>query len=297
VLTYVDSPCDENSGVRGIQMLNEEKDIQFILSGCVYESPAVAQTAQDLGVVFISSSVRDTEGDEAVDYVFHLFPTVDNEVKTFIEFAQTSEITHIALVTENTNSVQTLLSSLKGNFEGSVVLEEEFIEGKTSIKSLVQKIHTANPQVVYLLMDNQESAEDILRQMNGVKKEAGIFLKSSLLNPTALLASPELYEGVFSSSLQLPEEGKTIEVFSQYQDVYGESPKDPLLTASTYDSLTFLLDGINSVGGNPEKIVEFFQAFTDEYSGVLGTYSLNEQGDIQIKHQPVEVIGGEIVIL
>ena len=68
-------------------------------------------------------------------------------------------------------------------------------------------------------------------------------------------------------------------LFSEYEKTYGREPDFKFAVAAQYDSVYIIKKAIESVGNDPTKIKDYLYEM-DSFTGALGTYHFDKNGDI-----------------
>jgi branched-chain amino acid transport system substrate-binding protein len=182
---------------------------------------------------------------------------------------------------------------------GIEVLGHEGIDlGASDYRSLMEKIAQLSPDAIYFGGVAQKNAGQLVKDKvgAGMSNEDVIFMGPDGINDQAFLdAAGDEAEGTYVTfgSLfpsELPEKGQVF--VRQYAERFG-SGAEPY-TANGYEAANVLLDAIDRAYENDGEVTregvvrELFA--TQNYDGVLGTWSFDEDGDTTLTKISVEKV-------
>jgi branched-chain amino acid transport system substrate-binding protein len=182
---------------------------------------------------------------------------------------------------------------------GIEVLGHEGIDlGASNYRSLMEKIAQLSSDAIYFGGIAQENAGQLVKDKvgAGMSNEDVIFMGPDGINDQAFLdAAGDEAEGTYVTfgSLfpsELPEKGQ--EFVRQYAERFG-SGAEPY-TANGYEAANVLLDAIDRAYENDGEVtrkgVVRELLATQNYHGVLGTWSFDEDGDATLTKVSVEKV-------
>jgi branched-chain amino acid transport system substrate-binding protein len=182
---------------------------------------------------------------------------------------------------------------------GIEVLGHEGIDlGASDYRSLMEKIAQLSPDAIYFGGIAAENAGQLVKDKvgAGMSNEDVIFMGPDGINDQAFIdaAGDEgdgtyvTYGSLFPS--ELPEKGQ--EFVRQYTDRFGSGAKP--YTANGYEAANVLLDAIDRAYQNDGEVtrkgVVRELLATQNYDGVLGTWSFDEDGDATLTKVSVEKV-------
>jgi branched-chain amino acid transport system substrate-binding protein len=181
--------------------------------------------------------------------------------------------------------------------QGIEVLESEGIDGNaTDHRSLMERIAQADPDAIYFAGVAQDDTGQLVADKveAGMSNEDVIFMGPDGINDQTFLdAAGDAAEGIYVTfgSLfpnELPEKGQ--EFVGQYEERFDSGAE--AYTANGYDAANVLLDAIERAYEADGEVTregvvrELFA--TSNYSGVLGTWSFDEDGDTTLTEISVQ---------
>jgi branched-chain amino acid transport system substrate-binding protein len=182
---------------------------------------------------------------------------------------------------------------------GIGVLGHEGIDlGASDYRSLMEKIARMSPDAIYFGGIEVDNAGQLVKDKvkAGMSNEDVIFMGPDGINDQAFLdAAGEEADGTYVTfgSLfpsELPEKGQMF--VSLYKERYGSGPEP--YSANGYEAANVLLDAIARAYENDGEVTregvvrELFA--TQNYDGVLGTWSFDEDGDSTLTEVSVEKV-------
>jgi branched-chain amino acid transport system substrate-binding protein len=188
---------------------------------------------------------------------------------------------------------------------GIEVLGREGIDGSApNYRSLMNKIAAADPDGIYFGGIIENNAAQLIKDKvgAGMSNEEVLFIGPDGIYVDELITQGgDAVEGIYTSFGGLPPE-ELGPAGQEFIDKYEQNFDDDVqpYTAYAYEAANVLLDAIEraseEAGGEvPDRQAVIEQVFaTEDYKGVLGTWSFDEDGDTSLTELSiVEVEGGE----
>ena len=192
--------------------------------------------------------------------------------------------------------------------QGIEVVGREGIDGSASnYRSLMNKIAQANPDAIYFGGIIENNAAQLIKDKVGAgmsNEEVAFIGPDGIFVDELLSQAGDAAEGIYVTFGGLPEselseEGQ--EFVRTFEQKYDEEIQP--YTAYAYEAANVMLDAIERAseeagGGVPEREAVVQQIFaTENYKGVLGTWSFDEDGDTTLTELSVQhVENGEFVL-
>jgi branched-chain amino acid transport system substrate-binding protein len=186
--------------------------------------------------------------------------------------------------------------------QGIQVLGREGIDGSASnYRSLMNKIAQEDPDAIYFGGIIENNAAQLIKDKVGAgmsNEEVAFIGPDGIFVDELLSQAGDSAEGIYVTFGGLPqselsEEGqKFVKTFEQKYD----EPIQPY-TAYAYEAANVMLDAIEraseEAGGVPDRAAVVEQIFaTENYKGVLGTWSFDEDGDTTLTELSVQRVEG-----
>jgi len=277
-----DDKTDPKEGVAAFRKLITIHKVKVIIgaisSSVVMSCAPIANTTKTL---LFSCGATSPLVSKAGDYVFRNRVSGDIEVRKMAEFAAKNlKIKKIALIYVNNDFGKGNKDVFIQEFQlhgGIVVGEENFEQGATDFRTQLTKIKEKNPEAIYVIGHNIETAYIVLQA-----RELGI--KSRILS-TLGVESPEVWriakdaaEGIIYTvqAFDPDKNPRAAEFKKKYEQKYKSSPD--IFAGLAYDAVYIIADAIRKVGNNAERIRDYL--YKNSFTGVMGDFSFDENGDV-----------------
>jgi branched-chain amino acid transport system substrate-binding protein len=170
-------------------------------------------------------------------------------------------------------------------------------------RSLMNKIAAADPDAIYFGGIIEQNAAQIIKDKVGAgmsNEEVAFMGPDGIFVNTLISQAGDSAEGIYCSFGGIPPE-KLGGAGQKFIDTYEENYDDDVqaYTAYAYEAANVMLDAIerasNEAGGVPDRKAVIEQVFaTQDYQGVLGTWSFDNDGDTTLTKLSIqEVEDGE----
>jgi branched-chain amino acid transport system substrate-binding protein len=161
----------------------------------------------------------------------------------------------------------------------------EGIDGKASeYSALATKIKSANPGLIYYGGITQNNAGQLIKDIRKAGVKAIFMGPDGILEEAFVQAAGEAANGVLATSANLPERllpAKGKKFIADYRKIYKGEPET--YTIYGYESMSVALDAIKKTCAKDRAAVLTAVFATKNYSGVLGRWSFNAEGDLDLK--------------
>ncbi|HEV2745045.1 MAG TPA: branched-chain amino acid ABC transporter substrate-binding protein [Rubrobacter sp.] len=191
--------------------------------------------------------------------------------------------------------------------EGIEVLGREGIDGSASnYRSLMNKVAQAEPDAVYFGGIIENNAAQLIKDKvgAGMPNDEVLFVGPDGIFVDELLGQAgDAAEGIYVTFGGLPESELSAEG-QEFVETYESKYDDEIqpYTAYAYEAANVMLDAIeraaDEAGGVPERQAVIDEVFaTEDFEGVLGTWSFDEEGDTSLTELSVQTVeGGEFTL-
>ena len=191
--------------------------------------------------------------------------------------------------------------------QGIEVVGREGIDGSASnYRSLMSKVAQAEPDAVYFGGIIENNAAQIIKDKvgAGMPNDEVLFVGPDGIFVDELLGQAgDSADGIYVTFGGLPESELSAEG-QEFVETYEGKYDDDIqpYTAYAYEAANVMLDAIeraaDEAGGVPERQAVIDEVFaTEDFEGVLGTWSFDEEGDTSLTELSVQTIdGGEFTL-
>jgi branched-chain amino acid transport system substrate-binding protein len=190
---------------------------------------------------------------------------------------------------------------------GIEILGREGIDGSASnYRSLMNKIAQANPDAIYFGGIIENNVAQLIKDKVGAgmsNEEVAFIGPDGIFVDELLSQAGDDAEGIYVTFGGVPPE-ELGQRGQEFIDTYNQKYDDPIqpYTAYAYEAANVMLDAIEraseEAGGVPEREAVVEQIFaTENYKGVLGTWSFDEDGDTTLTELSIQrVENGDFVL-
>jgi branched-chain amino acid transport system substrate-binding protein len=250
---------------------------------CSSETLAIAPIAEDAHVIVLSSFSSNPQISTAGDYIFRNAPSDADVAKTDATYIA-SHFKNAGLISENTDYTQGVRSVMKevlAKANVPVVADELFGGPGIAVddfRTVLQGVKAKNPEVIYINAQTGKTGARILKQMRDLGIRIPVTSNLNLGGADAIAIAGSYTDGiVISDSTKLSDKGQSL--LKKYKDTYNSDPINQFEMAASYDRAYIIAQAIKAVGTDATKIKDYLYSMK-EYTGAVGTYHFDENGDV-----------------
>lgn len=299
LVIYEDDRMQPQVGASAFEKLTTVDQVQVVLGGIGSSvALAIAPIAERKSVVFISPTASNPKLTYAGDYIFRNWPSDNFEGGTMAEAAYNKlKLKNIAILYVNNDFGEGLKSIFRKKFEGlggKIFAEQKYDQGDNDFRTQLLKIKSEKVETVYLPGYYQEISK-ILRQAREMRINALFLSTSPIEDPKLLKLAGDTAEGIIYTRPSFDPEHPNEEYkkfSSAFKQKYGREPG--IAAAQCYDAANIIFFSIEQGGERGEEIQKAMSAVKN-FSGVTGTTSFDEYGDVEKKITLFTVMNGEFV--
>jgi ABC-type branched-subunit amino acid transport system substrate-binding protein len=172
-----------------------------------------------------------------------------------------------------------------------ILFELRFAPGDTVFTAVLDRIHRANADAVFLWGDPEEAGL-IIRQMKEMGMQQPVFGSDRLVSQEFLQIAGDAAEGVVATYLYNPTlDDPVLQSFNRrYGERFGEEAET--FAAHAYDGMSMLIESIRNAGLNRVRIRDALLGY-ETYRGVTGTIPFDARWDDIGRIWLVEIRDGE----
>lgn len=166
------------------------------------------------------------------------------------------------------------------NLGGEVVISESFQPDTTDFRTLVSKIKEKEPQAILIASQTGISGAHFVNQSKELGLNGPFFSDFTFVTNQDAKTIVGSLDGIyFADAAYDAESSATKDFFSKYEEVYEISPLIPFHAAASYDAVMMLRDAIDDVGDDSEKVHDWLLENVKNRKGLMGTFSLDKDGN------------------
>lgn len=269
--------------------LLQEEDLTVLLSSDIAastEASILPATNAEVPMVIPSATVDDltldSEGN-VFDYIFQIAFQISNQTEALGKFADDKGWTKAAVLQDNSSDYgQNLASQFEEDYSGEVVVKESFVSGDTDFNSILSNVKAQDPDVLFIAGYYPEGGA-IVKQAREMGIDAAILGPNGLGNDEFIsLAGAENVTDFYYATIFVTGEYGTDaanEFAERYRAKFDTEPD--LFSAGGYDAAKIAADAIERAGSSDPEAVRTALEETENFEGVTGTISFDED------HNPV----------
>ena len=251
-------------------------------------APVVDKTKIPI-IAHTTSAKKVTQDNE---YVFRLWTTAQNYADAITSEIQKQGFKKIAALTsmsDNTVDLFNILEQGAQEIDITFVIDERAAPDVMDFRTQLTKIKETESDALFLnLFEGQIGAA--AKQAKELELELPLF-SNSVMSPVELEIGGEALEDMWHPRFS----GYTEEVKQEFIETYGQEPANPETAAAAHDALMVLAQAISEKGIDGEKIKDYL--YTHTFSGSIGEFKFQENGDATVPLKIKTVKDGEIVDL
>lgn len=181
-----------------------------------------------------------------------------------------------------------------------VVLNEAVIEGTRDLRTLITRLHTLNPDAIYLALFYADAAVFAQQAKQGGLR-VPVVTNSSLHNPQLIALGGDAVEGFYVPANFFPGDPDPVvqNFIAAYRARWNEEPDQ--FAAIAYDSIAVIAEAIKSIldAGRPltRQAVRDALYALPPYRGVSGIIRFDSEGDVHKQMTWLVIENGEFKLL
>jgi branched-chain amino acid transport system substrate-binding protein len=314
--TDTDDGCSADGGTAAANQLKADTSIVAVVgTSCSSAGVPAAEILSQAGILLVSpSNTAPSLTDPATHQPFYARTAHNDKIQgaAMAEFACTVlKVTSAATIHDGSPYAQQLQQVFADNFKskcnGTITDQEAITVGQTDFSSVLTKIGTGSPQLLYYPIFVAEGAL-ITQQAKQTQGLASTILAGAdgIQTPDFLSAAGSAAEGMYMSGPDLNFSGSFYEstFIPKYKEISGESAPISVFHAHAFDAANMIFDAIEKVAltdssGNlyiPRTALKDAFLATSGYAGITGTLTCNTDGDCaDAKISVVQVKSGAFV--
>lgn len=179
---------------------------------------------------------------------------------------------------------------------GAEIVGRESIEGKAAdYRALAAKIVAAAPDMVYYGGITQNNAGQLVKDIKGEGFTGNFMGPDGIYEEAFITAAGDAAEGVYVTFGGIPAEkltGKAAEWYASYKAKYNGEPE--VYAVYGYEAANVAMNALNQVCAKDRAKVLAAVTGTKDFSGILGTWSFDANGDTSLTDMSgAQVKGGK----
>jgi branched-chain amino acid transport system substrate-binding protein len=295
---YEDGKCSGTDAVTAVQKLINVDHVSYIIGGgCSGESFGIVPIITADKVVAISPISSAPKLSGASEYFLRNNPNDNAFVPPLATYMNKLGYKKVAVMAEQTDFAQGVkpVFMAEAQKNGQTVTDtEDFTSNTTDFRSILSKIKQTNPDAIFLATQGGATLVRIEEQARALGMKA-VFTNLYLGLDPAIAESAKSLEGtIFADTPGLSgDAGKAF--MTKYTSAYKTAPTYPLFAGAAYDGVYLYAQAIKAAGDDTTKVAQYLRSMSP-YTGTIGTYSFDSNGDVSgFQPQFHKVVGGKVV--
>lgn len=278
----------QESANEATRLLAEENLSVLLASDTEASTKAAIQPAENAQVPMIIPSstgddlTLDSQGN-VFEYVFQIAFQISNQTEALGRFADEKGWSTAAVLQDNSSDYgQNLASQFEEDYSGDVVIKESFLSGDTDFSSILNNVKAKNPDVLFIAGYYPEGGA-IVKQAREMGIDAAILGPNGLGNDEFInLAGAENVTNFYYATIFVTGEfgsDAANDFAERYRAEFDTEPD--LFSAGGYDAARLAADAIDRAGSTDPQAIRDALEETQDFEGVTGNISFDED------HNPV----------
>ncbi len=299
VLIAEDGKCNGADSANAAQKLvNVDKVIAIVGGQCSSETLAAAPIAESAKVVLLSPFSSHPDITAAGQYVFRNYPSDALKGTALNNYFQSAGFKKIAVISENTDFCQGVLSSMVGGvLSGTTVVFNETVDaGTKDFRSLLTRLKDMEFDLFIPNGQSDATILEMVKQLRELGMNQQIVGTDAADSLTLAQGAPEAVEGMKVLSVPALDDANPLAAsFKTAFETKAGPAKQTLFAAGlAFDATNLLLNTI-ALSGSGDTLRAALATMTP-YTGAAGTFSFDPNGDVLgIPYALKEFKGGQLM--
>jgi branched-chain amino acid transport system substrate-binding protein len=296
---YEDSKCKGKEALTAVQKLISIDKVK-IIDGftCAEDLLSVASLLEENKILALAPGASSPQVSKAGDYIFQNNPSASIATKQ-LAVLMASKYKKVAIISEKTGFATDINNYFVKEFQSAadkIVHEEAYTSDTRDFRDLILKVKAAQPEAIFVNPQTEIAGGTIIKQLRNLGVDVPLYGMDTISGSKTREIAGQAIEGL--TILAVPglnqNNLKAQKFLKDFTQNFGQ-PTFDLYLGSSYDSINIIAQAIAEVGNNPTKIKDYLYKLKS-YSGVIGTYSFDQNGDIVgIDFVVKKIIDGNLV--
>ncbi|MDD4353615.1 MAG: penicillin-binding protein activator [Candidatus Nanoarchaeia archaeon] len=296
-LIFEDGKCNSLDALSSARKLIEINNIKIIFGGTASsETLGAIPITEENKVILFSSGASSPEISSLGDYVFRNYPSEDVLGVATSELLYNDGYRKVAILVENTDYALSILNVFKDSFEklgGSVVIIEKYNSDSLDFKTQLTKIKNSNVDSLLFLPQTGSSGGFAVKQAHELNIKLPYYGNAQMNGSEALVNGGLAINNLKFVDAPIVDTEKGMEFLNKYNERFGRPAMDYFVGAE-YDAVYIIKDAIEYCKDIDTDCIKDYLYNLEEYNGVIGKYSFDENGDVKnIKFAIKQIIDAE----
>lgn len=298
-MIYEDGKCSGKDSASAAQKLVNVDGVKYIVGGvCSAEAFGFEPVTSKAKVFAIMPGASAPKLSGISPYLMRNNPNDDITGVVVADYIKNVYKT-AAIISEKTDYAQGIKAVFLAQAQKnglSVVNTEDYNTSTSDFRSLLLSVKKANPEIIWI---NAQTSANLIRIAQQAR-QLGImsqFLTAPFNDQSVIDAGTPTNGLIIATPPGLASGGKGADFVSSYKSAYGAEPQYPFYAGAAYDDVYLISQAISSVGDDSTKVQQYLHSIKS-YTGTIGTYSFDQNGDV-VGINPVfqKIVDGKLINL
>lgn len=297
---YKDGECEGPPALAATEKLVYEDNVLAIVGGtCSGAVLSVRHISERENVIIFSSSASSPELSNIGEYVFRNVPSDTLSGALLANMTYNVDIQPI-IISEDTDDARALASVYKREYVklgGQKPLSIIFSHNTTDFYPVVQQVLVASSSVVVVNPQYEDHGGMLIRQLRESGYAGKIYATTNIIGSSGISEAAGYADGIEIAGLpDLDVNNPKAASFKEaFINRYG-SMEYQYFTGAAYDSLYIIADALRQSKPSRESIYIYLKNLRS-YSGVIGTYGFDKNGDMTGVYYVKKIIKNGIAVV
>jgi branched-chain amino acid transport system substrate-binding protein len=311
-----EAQADPDLATQSLEKLVKEDGVMAVIGPLGSQTAkAVTPMANKLGVPLLTLTQQDEQA-EGSRYVVHVFLDNRELVRTLVSYCKDRlGAARFAVLYPDDRYGQNLtkifsevVKEAGGNLLASVSYKDKSTDFREPIEKLLNIAKKNSPPTgvettpfdILFIPDQVQTVALIAPQLPYNNVVGVMLLGTNLWGEAPLVQAGGVYveRALFATPFMLDSQNRTVKAFRErFEAKYNAPPS--YLEAQAYDALMLFLDARNGSNGDVKDRASLLRNLLQirDFEGIAGTYSFNQQGQLDRNYMLFQVVNGQLVQL
>ena len=287
-VVFQDGKCTGEGGLSAANKLINFDNINILLVSCGQEVLTVAPIAEENQVILFATYATHPDISNLGDFIFRNSYS-DTDIAEIATDTIIKKHKKIGLISEQTDYTIGLRDAFKVKFEESegVIIEEYFESGSTDFKTELLKL--INLDAIFINPSGLAQGELILKQLEELNYNGDLY-GNYFGGSNKIQQIEKAQDMIYFSDPTSTNNEKKKQYFTKYKTTYQELPDLEFPAVARYDAVYILVQAIDSCNSDDPDCIRDYLYDLENFEGVLGNYSFDENGDLEGIQPSVNII-------
>lgn len=296
-VVYEDDQADPKTGIAAMNKListyHPPVIIQAAASSVMLANIPIAQSNK---IVYISPSCSNDKIKDGGEYIYRIWPSDSYQGIFIAKYAYSKiKIANAGILYINNDFGVGLKNAFKEEFTrlgGKVVIEETFNPDASDMRTQLQKITRARPEIVFIPSHVKETAR-VLRQARETGAKLQFIADAASFSPELLKDAGNAADDLIVTNLDWDvhsNDSLIVGFVSAFRKKFNESPD--IYSGAGYDCLRVVAEGLRRAREVNSDSVRINLDKLKNFPGVTGNITFDKYGEVEKQYSVYKVSGG-----